>query len=195
MDASKINPAKTYLLKGSTLRELLRSGQKVIAGQGLDYKDNPQDGSRTIFLAKNDRVLPATVTGDPAGGKMRVAASAWQDGVDGAWTRLDEMPLSSGGGFVYLCIEQDSDTHITAVSYSVQGSSQDSVEMAGESPDYVKKSWVPLSEILPAPNGAPRVVQRRHGNFTIGTWAINGYAARWPETTAGYLPPEEPTYL
>jgi len=43
---------------------------------------------------------------------------------------------------------------------------------------------VPIAEV-----SGERVIQRRHGNFTLGLWQIDGDAIRWPETVAGSIPP------
>lgn len=118
---------------------------------------------------------------------LSVLGGAWQEGATGAWTTIGAT-AATAGEFAYLVIEQDSDRAITSVSISIEATALDPVVVSGGG---TATSNVLLAEMLTV-GDETKVVQRRHGNFTIGLWQIDGDVVRWPETLVGTIPTPEP---
>ncbi len=123
---------------------------------------------------------------------MAVLGGAWQEGAVGEWQIVEPTPAEEGV-FAYLVIEQDEDRAITSVSISIEAEALDAVVIVpAEDPDpETATSNVLLAEL----DDDGELVQRRHGNFTLGLWQIDGDVVRWPETVIGTIPtpPEEET--
>lgn len=121
--------------------------------------------------------LPFGASYNAETGEMTISGGWYQDGVSGTWTELAS--ITSAGSFAYLCIQQDESNAIVEVKIETSSTAKDATNLdtGGE---WVEWSNVLLAEVV---DGVTR--QRRHGNFTITTWVINGYPARWTETVIG----------
>jgi hypothetical protein len=119
---------------------------------------------------------------------LSVLGGAWQEGATGEWEIVPPTPAEEGV-YAYFVIEQDEDRAITGCSISIQAEALEPI-VIDEYSD-ASTSNVLLAEL----DEEGELVQRRHGNFTLGIWQIDGDVVRWPETVVGTIPtpPEEET--
>lgn len=114
------------------------------------------------------------------GSSISLLGGAYQVGATGAWVTVPAT-AASAGSFAYLVIVQDYTRAVTSVYISVEASPLAAVVIAGD-PE-VATSNVLLAEVV-----GGEIIQRRHGNFTLGLWQIDGDVARWTETLVGGIP-------
>jgi hypothetical protein len=128
--------------------------------------------------------LPFTAKYDAASGLMSLLGGYYQVGATGAWVEIPATAPTTGT-LAYLVFiqtptgELDEDgaeiliTDTPLDPYTAIEEEETSFAVA-----------VPIAEV-----SGERVIQRRHGNFTLGLWQIDGDVIRWPETVAGSIPP------
>jgi hypothetical protein len=122
--------------------------------------------------------------------QLSVSGGGWQEGATGTWESIGPTEAASGNK-AYLVIEQDENRDIVedGVSIVITSTELDPVVIVpAEDPDpETATSNVLLAEVVEG-----KLIQRRHGNFTLGLWQIDGDVARWPETLVGTIPPPPP---
>lgn len=115
-------------------------------------------------------------------GRFTLRAARYRVGVEGAEQTIEELDVPQAACY-WIQIDQDSDNGVTGVSYQYGAVFPDTTLITDSSPYYVTQSNVPLAKIE-----SGKVVQLLVGNFVLGQWDINGYVARWAETTGGTCP-------
>jgi hypothetical protein len=130
--------------------------------------------------------LPFHASYNAASGKISVLGGAYQVGDDGAWVVLPPTAATTGS-FVYLVITQDAARAVTAVSISIVAEALDRIVVSGSG----VTSNVPLAELVTV-SSVTSLIQRRHGNFTLGLHQIDGDVVRWTDTLVGTIPTPPP---
>jgi hypothetical protein len=148
---------------------------------GSSKGDNvgPFDVPDTITPPGGSLALPLTVSiteEDPAI-KLEVSAGAYQVGATGAWVRIPPTAATVGTR-VYFVVEQDEDRAVTSAEIVIGTDVLDPVVITGSDA---------TSNILIYDG-----TQRRHGNFTLGIWQLDGDVVRWSETIVGEIPDPPP---
>jgi hypothetical protein len=122
--------------------------------------------------------------------QLSVSGGGWQEGATGEWVSIGPTEATEGDK-AYLVIKQDENRAIVedGVSIVITDTELDPVVIVpAEDPDpETATSNVLLAEVVEG-----KLIQRRHGNFTLGLWQIDGDVARWPETLVGTIPPPPP---
>jgi hypothetical protein len=117
---------------------------------------------------------------------ISVLGGAYQEGAAGAWVVVPPT-AATVGNFAYLVIAQDSARAITSVTVSIEAAALTPVVVSGSG----TTSNVPLAEMVTV-GDETKLIQRRHGNFTIGLHQIDGDVVRWPDTLVGTIPTPPP---
>jgi hypothetical protein len=187
-----LNPAGQRLVQAPPIRDVAVGWQ----AQGLPQKFNETmvQIERLLKQESSAPPLPFHVTKVMDGEilKLAVAGGAWQEGATGPWQTMAPTEAAAGNK-AYLVIEQDENRDIVedGVSIVVTSDVLDPIVIvpAADPDPETATSNVLLAEF---PIEVEELVQRRHGNFTLGLWQIDGDVARWPETLVGTIPPPEP---
>lgn len=122
---------------------------------------------------------------------LSLLGGAYQVGADGAWVTIPPT-VAMAGTKAYLVISQKADRSLAdtnPVTVLVTTSTLDAVVVtpAADPDPETAVSNVLLAEVV---DGV--LIQRRHGNFTLGLWQIDGDFVRWPATVAGTIPTPAP---
>lgn len=151
------------------------------------YRLSKRGGSLPLFYPSNVQ-LPLTVSEETISSARNLSAlgGAYQEGSAGAWVVIPPT-AAAPGDFAYLVISQNAARAITAVDVSIEAAALDPVTVSGAT----TYSNVPLAEIETV-DSVDKLIQRRHGNFTIGLHQIDGDVVRWPDTLVGTIPTPEP---
>jgi hypothetical protein len=142
----------------------------------------------TVPSEEDGTPLPFSASYNEQSGEMTVSGGYWQEGATGEWQPVS--PTTAFGTYVYLNITQEEDgTVVNAVLNVTSEAEADVLDLQpGADPDvlYPQHAYVLLAQW-----SGSTLIQRRHGNFTLGLWQIDGVVTRWPETLAGspYVPP------
>lgn len=163
-------------------------------GRGNPLKGIPERYHKTrVQISRNE--IPSTTISLPfqcawnkAEGKISILGGTYQTGVDGAFVDVDPLEATTGT-HAYLCVKQNSDGDVLDANtiLEVVSEAKDPTNLdAGN--DFTEWSNILLGEVIGTGDSA-YFSQRRHGNFTLTLWDINGYVARWPETVIGSIPP------
>lgn len=145
----------------------------------------------------SDNVFPfgGAILGGEADGtedKIVFILGGWvQVGPAGEYKEIEEK--KSSGTYVYLCIKQDVNGAVADMDTDITIEFTDTEKAATNldaTAEFVEWSNVLLAEVgTEVIDGVTTNVvrQRRTGNFILTTWAIDGYAALWPDTTGGNI--------
>lgn len=148
---------------------------------GSSNGDNvgPFDVPDTITPPGGSVILPLTVsiTEEDPDIKLEVSAGAYQVGATGEWVYIPAT-AATVGTHVHFAIEQDVARAVTSAEIVIGTDVLDPVVVVGA---------VTTSNILIYDG-----TQRRHGNFTLGLWQLDGDVVRWPETIVGETPDPPP---
>lgn len=129
--------------------------------------------------------LPFQCSWNKSAGTISILGGTYQVGPS---TINDVAPTeATAGDMAYLCIQQDADNAVVAVTPVVTSVSKDptNLDIGGT---FVEWSNVLLAEVVGTGDDA-YLAQRRHGNFILTQWGIDGFVARWAETLVGSIPP------
>lgn len=184
----KFEKGKSYLLSGETLLAWKSAllADRALPGPGL--RENPTPNGRILSASFGGGAngLPLQASLEIRTGEIpyiSLAGGAYQVGATGEWVAIPETEFTAGS-FAYLLIEQDSGAAVTGVSIVIQSSAvSETLVLDSASPYHVTAAYVLLAEVV---SGV--IVQRRHGNFTLGLWQIDGSVTRWPDAVVGSLP-------
>ena len=130
---------------------------------------------------------PPEVDQTPAklvGGSTRLVLRAceYRVGVEGVVQTIEELEVPSAAAY-WIQIDTDENCAVVGATYQYGAEFPASTIASETSPYYVMQSNVPL-----ASNVSGVITQHRVGHFVFAIWDVNGYAARWAETSGGVQP-------
>lgn len=193
-EPAKVHPSAWNKMR-NYIMELEKIVQTILPKSSPDIIHRSGPGGTTSHLARRGgssvaRRLPCNVSKSIVSEVVNLSllGGAYQIGDAGEWVTIPPT-AAAAGSFAYLVIEQDAERVVAGggVTISIESSALDPVVVSGGT----TTSNVLLAEMITV-DGVDELVQRRHGNFTIGIAQIDGDAVRWPVTLVGTIPTPEP---